>query len=320
MADLFFGQGIPLSASFDLGSPKPLDARTVVATKEELEQMSEVRKYIGLTVFVVEEKKKYTWVGDEWSDKVNSGTDGEKGADGEKGDQGIGLYAANVAVDSETHTISLSNIIPTGIRVGDSLLDSNGDIFSVTEIAEDLVTVGGTPIVNIKGADGANGTKGEKGDPFAVAKTFASVQEMEDGFETDEIAEGSFVIISSNVEDEDNAKLYVKGAEAYSFITDLSGATGIKGDTGTIEVGTVSTGEAGTDVIIENVGTDSAAVLNITIPRGANGEDGDKIKIGEEYATAADATIFFRTVSVVTDTSEQASGIGLAAIGETPIA
>lgn len=319
MADLFFGQGIPLSASFDLGSPKPLDARTVVNSKEELEQMPEVRKYIGLTVFVVEEKKKYTWVGDEWSDKVNSGTDGEKGADGEKG---IGLYAANIAVDPEAHTVSLDSVVPAGIRVGDSLLDSNGDIFTVTEIGEDAVTVGETPIVNIKGADGANGTKGEKGDPFAVAKTFASVQEMEDGFETDGIAEGSFVIISSNVEDEDNAKLYVKGAEAYTFITDLSGATGIKGDAGTIEIGTVSTGEAGSDVVVENVGTDSAAILNITIPRGAdgaNGEDGDKIKIGEEYATAADATIFFRTVSVVTNTSEQASGIGLAAIGEAPI-
>lgn len=46
---------------------------------------------------------------------------------------------------------------------------------------------------------------------------------------------------------------------------------GEKGDAGTIEVGTVTTGDAGTDVIVENVGTPSEAVLNFTIPRGDAG-------------------------------------------------
>ena len=43
---------------------------------------------------------------------------------------------------------------------------------------------------------------------------------------------------------------------------------GDKGDAGTIEVGEVTTGDAGTDVFVENVGTSSEAVLNFTIPRG----------------------------------------------------
>lgn len=47
---------------------------------------------------------------------------------------------------------------------------------------------------------------------------------------------------------------------------------GDKGDAGTIEVGTVTTGDAGTDVIVENVGTPSEAVLNFTIPRGNTGD------------------------------------------------
>lgn len=46
---------------------------------------------------------------------------------------------------------------------------------------------------------------------------------------------------------------------------------GDKGDAGTIEVGTVTTGDAGTDVIVENVGTPSEAVLNFTMPRGDAG-------------------------------------------------
>ena len=36
-------------------------------------------------------------------------------------------------------------------------------------------------------------------------------------------------------------------------------------------MGTVETGDAGTDVIVENVGTSSEAVLNFTIPRGDAG-------------------------------------------------
>lgn len=46
---------------------------------------------------------------------------------------------------------------------------------------------------------------------------------------------------------------------------------GDKGDAGTIEVGAVTTGDAGTDVFVENVGTSSEAVLNFTIPRGDAG-------------------------------------------------
>lgn len=306
MSDKYFGQGIPLSASFDLGSPKPLDARTVATTLEELNAMPAVRKYVGLTTYVEETEKKYIWTGTEWIAEINSGLDGA---------QGIGLYAASTAV-SETHTVLIENIIPSGIRVGDNLLDANGDIFTVTAVNDTSVTVGETPIVNIKGVAGKDGAKGEKGDPFTVAKTFASVQEMENGFETDGITEGSFVIISSDVEDEDNAKLYVKGATSYTFITDLSGAQGIKGEAGTIEIGTVTTGAAGTEASVVNTGDSNHAVLDITIPRGA---DGDKIKLGETYATATDGKIFFRTVSVVTDTSDSASGIDEAPIGEAPI-
>ena len=50
---------------------------------------------------------------------------------------------------------------------------------------------------------------------------------------------------------------------------------GPQGNAGTITIGTVSTGEAGTDVIIENVGTAQNAILNITIPRGNKGNTGN---------------------------------------------
>lgn len=75
--------------------------------------------------------------------------------------------------------------------------------------------------------------RGVKGEPFSVAKTYQSVSAMNDGYSTDGVPVGGFVLIDTgNVEDEDNAKLYYKGAGSYVYLTDLSGAQGIKGDQG----------------------------------------------------------------------------------------
>lgn len=64
--------------------------------------------------------------------------------------------------------------------------------------------------------------------------------------------------------------------------TGPQGPQGLKGDTGetgpegpqgpgaTITIGSVTTGEPGTDASVENVGTETDAILNFTIPRGDN--------------------------------------------------
>ena len=49
---------------------------------------------------------------------------------------------------------------------------------------------------------------------------------------------------------------------------------GPPGAAATVTVGTVTTGEPGTDAIVTNSGTESAAVLNFTIPRGETGPAG----------------------------------------------
>lgn len=84
--------------------------------------------------------------------------------------------------------------------------------------------------VNIKGPEGPQGPRGED---FRVDKIYSSVDEMNAGYATDGLPENSFVLINTgNVEDEDNAKLYVKGPERYEYLTDLSGAAGIQGPEG----------------------------------------------------------------------------------------
>ena len=73
------------------------------------------------------------------------------------------------------------------------------------------------------------------GDPFVIAKTFASISEMNAYTGTD-LRVGQFVLISSTVSDPDNAKMYVVTAvspsNTFSYVTDLSGVQGIKGDRG----------------------------------------------------------------------------------------
>lgn len=66
-------------------------------------------------------------------------------------------------------------------------------------------------------------------------------------------------------------RLIVGGTE---FVTDEVLAIGPAGVSVTIEVGTVTTGAAGTNVVVTNVGDEVNAVFDITIPRGDTGASG----------------------------------------------
>ena len=68
------------------------------------------------------------------------------------------------------------------------------------------------------------------GDSFVIKRTYSSVQEMEDNFNSPDVSVGEFVVINTDdVEDPENSRLYMKAEESWKFITDLSGATGITG-------------------------------------------------------------------------------------------
>lgn len=59
------------------------------------------------------------------------------------------------------------------------------------------------------------------------------------------------------------------------FVTGIyNGKDGIDGVSATIEVGTVTTGAAGSQASVTNSGTENAAVLDFTIPQGADGASG----------------------------------------------
>lgn len=77
--------------------------------------------------------------------------------------------------------------------------------------------------------------------------------------------------------------IYVRDPESGQFIPipTLKGDKGEKGDSGkaaTVSLGSFSTGDAGSDVIITNTGTSESAVFNFTIPRGDQGLQGKEGK------------------------------------------
>lgn len=66
-----------------------------------------------------------------------------------------------------------------------------------------------------------------------IVRSYSSIEEMQAAYATDGVRIGGLVLIDTgNVEDEDNAKMFVKGNEKYDYVTDLSGAQGIKGENG----------------------------------------------------------------------------------------
>lgn len=66
------------------------------------------------------------------------------------------------------------------------------------------------------------------------------------------------------------------------WIESLKGNDGEPGQAATIEIGSVITGEPGTQAIVENVGTDTAAILNFTIPKGEKGNPGSSGGTGSD--------------------------------------
>lgn len=122
-----------------------------------------------------------------------------------------------------------------------------------------------------------------KGDAFSIKKVYASVAELEADTNNTGIAEGDFVLVNTgDVENPDNAKLYVKtksdaGVYSYEFLVDMSGAIGFTGKTPQFSMGTISTLEAGSSATatVSEDGVDSDGnpkyKINFAIPRGNPG-------------------------------------------------
>ena len=110
-----------------------------------------------------------------------------------------------------------------------------------------------------------------RGKNFSVYKTYESIAAMQ--ADLSNVPEGEFVLISNdNMEDVDNAKLYVRTSSGFNYLVDMSGAMGFTGKTPQISVGSVTAGNSLTDISVSLSpnGTDADGnpcfLLNVKIP------------------------------------------------------
>lgn len=109
-----------------------------------------------------------------------------------------------------------------------------------------------------------------KGEGFSISGTFPSISTMNASRDT---VDGCFYMVVSNVDDEDNGKLYVKTNGQMKFIVDLSGVRGFTGKTPQISIGSVIAGSgiysAGASLSPNGVDANGnpAYLLSLTLPR-----------------------------------------------------
>ena len=94
---------------------------------------------------------------------------------------------------------------------------------------------------------GPTGPTGNTGLGFAIAKTYVSTATLFADTNPTDIIAGQFAIIDTgDVNDADNAKLYLWNGTSYNYSTDLSGASGLIGPTGPQgEIGPTGMGATG---------------------------------------------------------------------------
>lgn len=114
-----------------------------------------------------------------------------------------------------------------------------------------------------------------------------------------------------------------KGDAGTNGTNGTNGTDGSDGAAATVTVGTTTTGDAGTDASVTNSGSESAAVFDFTIPKGATGAtgpagaDGTDGTNGTDGADGAAATIAVGTVTtgaVGSDATVTNSGTSAAAV------
>lgn len=203
------------------------------------------------------------------------------GEDGRDGVDGVGVVSVSGAsFDANGNTIvtvTLSDGTTSAFTV-----NKGTDAASISDIAQTVSSLesGGANVITITLSDNTtrtfsvmNGAKGDAGAPFQIAKTYASVSAMSADAS---VPSGAFVVIASNTEDPDNAKLYVKTDSGYSFITDLSGAQGIQGPAGTdgVSVSSVTHTPDANGNIAVTIALSNGNASTFTIPKGDKGDNG----------------------------------------------
>lgn len=217
-----------------------------------------------------------------WNEKGSlKGVKGDQGDKGAKGEQGYSFRNVNTAL-SASASVQKVNITPqTNIQKGDKLVDVNGDVWEIATVNADDVVVGSAKVSSIKGPQGDKGDPGQKGEDGTGVNIKGAVDNAESLPGEGEPGDAYVISDTGNlaVWDEEQSKFIDTGAQ-------IKGPQGDKGDPGddgaaaTVNVGTVTTGEPGSQAAVVNAGDTTNARFNFTIPRGATGAAGPGVSVG----------------------------------------
>lgn len=107
----YFGTGVSTITGFDVCTTEPLDHRSVISTYEKLLDMPYYVRYEGLSVYVKEKKRSYTWDGKKWVDPLDE-------IPHNNGDIVAGLISDNTAVINDTEST-----IEMGVLIAEDVTD-----------------------------------------------------------------------------------------------------------------------------------------------------------------------------------------------------
>lgn len=130
------------------------------------------------------------------------------------------------------------------------------------------------------GSPGATGQTGPQG-PVPVISATASVDAN--------TGTPSVVVTKTGSDATPSFNFAFSNIKGQQGIQGVQGPSGNDGSAATIQVGTVTTGAAGSNASVTNSGTSSAAVFDFSIPRGADGQAGATGPAGPGVATGGTA-------------------------------
>lgn len=240
------------------------------------------------------------------------GEQGIQGIQGVQGQAGLGIYhttgtlstTVNQATSIEKTLIAMAG---RTLQVGDFIIDPADTLGRVGSISTSTATIytlgtikGEQGIQGIQGETGQTGSQGPKGDTgYAIFYTTANLATE---VNVTVLVNKTDIVGTSILRDPSYNDLFI-GANGYlgyligvgttsyqiktvSYLRGPQGAQGPAGQDGTngtngqdgaaatIQVGTVTTGAAGSSASVTNSGTTNAAVFDFSIPQGAKGDTG----------------------------------------------
>ena len=236
-----------------------------------------------------------------------TGPAGPTGAIGATGPQGppVANYTGNYA---STTNYSFADAVSYGGSTYISLLSGNhGNTPDVSSTYWAVLAAqgpagpqgpsGAVGPAGVAGSAGAIGPAGPQGPPVAFQGGWLPGQAYNIG-DAVSYGGGSYIALTANMGREPDISPTYWGVLAQAGAAGPTGATGVQGPTGypgangaagapgpagpsgpagaaaTVQVGTVTTGAAGSSAAVTNSGTANAAVLDFTIPQGAAGTSG----------------------------------------------